>query len=239
MMAELFGKTTGYCKGKGGSMHIADFSLGILGANGIVGAGIPIATGAALAAQLRRSGRVAMSFFGDGASSQGVFHESANLAAVWNLPVVYLLENNLYAVSTFHTRQCRLESLADRARGYGFPSTSVDGNDPLAVYEVAREAVDRARSGAGPSLIECRTYKWMGHYIGDPATYRPKEEVEGWKARDPIPRFERYLADSGALSEDELAAARRQVHEEIEAAVEFARRSPDPLPEAALEDFIA
>ncbi len=239
MMAELFGKTSGYCKGKGGSMHIADFSQGVLGANGIVGGGIPIATGAALAFQLRASDRVAVAFFGDGALSQGSFHEAANMAAVWQLPVIFVCENNLYALSTHQSRQTKLKQLSERAQGYGFPGTSVDGNDPVAVYEAAAEAVQRARRGDGPTLLECRTYKWMGHYIGDPGAYRPPAEVAEWKARDPLLGFEAYLTGSGALTPEEVAGVHQAVEQELEAAVEFARRSPSPLPEQALEDLRA
>jgi len=237
MMAELYGRTTGYCKGKGGSMHIADFSQGVLGANGIVGAGIPIATGAALSAQMRRSGQVVVAFFGDGATSQGAFHEAANLAAVWNLPIVYVCENNHYAVSTPVSRQMRVSSVAQRAAGYGFPGVTVDGNDPMAVYEAAREAVERARSGGGPTLLECRTYRWMGHYIGDPATYRPAEEVAWWKERDPLALFERRLIEMEILSQEEIERAHEQVRAELEAAIEFARQSPVPAPEDALRDL--
>lgn len=237
MMAEVLGRSGGYCKGKGGSMHIADFSLGILGANGIVGGGIPIATGAALSALMRRSGQVAAAFFGDGASSQGAFHEAANLAAVWRLPVVYVCENNGYAVSTPGVRQMKPEGVAARAAGYGFPTARVDGNDPVAVYDAVSAAAAMARAGDGPSLVECVTYKWMGHYIGYPAAYRPKEEVASWKARDPIPRFEQYLAEAGVLTAGETAEVHQQVREEIEAAVEFARSSPPPRPEDAWEDF--
>jgi pyruvate dehydrogenase E1 component alpha subunit len=237
MMAELYGRTTGYCKGKGGSMHIADFSQGVLGANGIVGAGIPIATGAALSAQMRRSGQVVVAFFGDGATSQGAFHEAANLAAVWNLPVVYVCENNLYAVSTPVSRQMRVNSVAQRAAAYGFPGVTVDGNDPLAVYEAARAAVERARSGGGPTLLECRTYRWMGHYIGDPATYRPAEEVAWWKERDPLALFERKLIETDICSQEEIQRVHEQVRAELEAAIEFARQSPAPAPEDALTDL--
>jgi TPP-dependent pyruvate/acetoin dehydrogenase alpha subunit len=237
MMAELYGRTTGYCKGKGGSMHIADFSQGVLGANGIVGAGIPIATGAALSAQMRRSGQVVVAFFGDGATSQGAFHEAANLAAVWNLPVVYVCENNLYAVSTPVSRQMRVNSVAQRAAAYGFPGVTVDGNDPLAVYEAARAAVERARSGGGPTLLECRTYRWMGHYIGDPATYRPAEEVAWWKERDPLALFERKLIETDICSQEEIQRVHELVRAELEAAIEFARQSPAPAPEDALTDL--
>ena len=219
MMAELFGKTTGYCKGKGGSMHIADFSRGVLGANGIVGGGIPIATGAALASRLRGLDRVAIAFFGDGALSQGSFHEAANMASVWQLPVVFVCENNLYAVSTHQTRQTKLKHLTERAQGYGFPGKSVDGNDPVAVYEAAAAAVQRARRGDGPTLLECRTYKWMGHYIGDPGAYRPTAEVAEWKAKDPLPRFEAYLTGGGVLSPEEVAGVHQAVEQELEAAI--------------------
>lgn len=237
MMAELYGRITGYCKGKGGSMHIADFSCGVLGANGIVGGGISIATGAALSARMRRSGQVAVSFFGDGAANQGSFHEAANMAAVWNLPVVYVCENNLYAVSTHQSRHMRVPDISIRAAAYGFPGFTVDGNDPVAVYEAVAQAVDRARSGEGPTLIECKTYKWTGHYIGDPGNYRPKEEVAAWKERDPLPRFERRLIDNALLLAKEVEQTHQAVRDEIEVAVEFARRSPMPRPEDALEDF--
>jgi pyruvate dehydrogenase E1 component alpha subunit len=237
MMAELFGKRTGYCKGKGGSMHIADFSCGVLGANGIVGGGIAIAAGAALASKLRGTNRVVVTFFGDGAMNQGSFHEAANMAAIWELPVIFVCENNLYAVSTHQTRHTKLTDLSERARAYGFPGRSVDGNDPIAVYEAASDAVQRARRGEGPTLLECKTYKWMGHYIGDPGTYRPAEEVEQWKAKDPLPRFEGYLMDCGVLSREEIAGVHDEVQQELETAVEFARQSPSPLPAEALEDL--
>jgi pyruvate dehydrogenase E1 component alpha subunit len=237
MMAELFGKRTGYCKGKGGSMHIADFSCGVLGANGIVGGGIAIAAGAALASKLRGTNRVVVTFFGDGAMNQGSFHEAANMAAIWELPVIFVCENNLYAVSTHQTRHTKLTDLSERARAYGFPGRSVDGNDPVAVYEAASDAVQRARRGEGPTLLECKTYKWMGHYIGDPGTYRPAEEVERWKAKDPLPRFESYLMDCGVLSREEIAGVHDEVQQELETAVEFARQSPSPLPAEALEDL--
>lgn len=239
MMAELYGKSAGYCKGKGGSMHIADFARGVLGANGIVGGGIPIATGAALSIQMRRSRQVVVAFFGDGAVSQGSFHEAANLAAVWNLPIVYVCENNLYAVSTPQSRQTKLKDLAQRAAAYGFPGMVVDGNDPVAVYQAVAPAVARAREGGGPTLIECKTYKWMGHYIGDPGIYRPPEEVAQWKARDPLVCFERHLIEQAVCSEQELEQVHQRVQAELEAAVDFARRSPAPRPEDAMEDLPA
>jgi pyruvate dehydrogenase E1 component alpha subunit len=239
MMAELYAKTTGYCKGKGGSMHIADFSRGILGANGIVGAGIPIGAGAALSARMRRSGQVVVSFFGEGATSQGSFHEAANLAAVWRLPLVLVCENNLYAVSTHRSQQNRLSDIAQRAAAYGFPGVTVDGNDPVAVYQAAVPAIERARAGEGPSLIECQTYRWLGHYVGDPGAYRPKEEYAEWKARDPVPRFETRLEAEGVLPREQIESVREEVRREVEAAVEFARQSPSPRPEDALEDLYA
>lgn len=239
MMAELYGRTTGYCKGKGGSMHIADFSKGILGANGIVGGGIPIAVGAALSAQMRKSGQVSVAFFGDGAASQGSFHEAVNMASVWKLPAVFVCENNQYAVSTHASRQRVAPEVAARAAGYGMPGVTVDGNDPLAVYGAMVEAVGRARAGEGPSLVECNTYKWLGHYVGDPGKYRPAEEVAAWKAAEPLGRYESALAAKGVLSAEEAARVHGEVAAEIEAAVEFARQSPHPKPEDALEDVEA
>ena len=236
MMAELYGKTTGYCKGKGGSMHITDFSRGILGANGIVGGGIPIATGAALSAKMRKSEQVVVCFFGDGASNQGAFYEAANMAAVWTLPIVFVCENNLYALSTPHSRHQKTQEIAVRAAAFGFPGVTVDGNDPIAVYEAVVCSVDRARRGDGPTLVECRTYRWLGHFVGDPGTYRPKEEVAAWREKDPLPRYERYLEERGVLDREEIESVHQVVKEEVRAAVEFARRSPSPQPEDALED---
>jgi len=239
MMAELFARTAGYCKGKGGSMHIADFSRGILGANGIVAGGIPIATGAALSARMRRSGQIVLCFFGDGASNQGAFFEAANMAAVWDLPIVYVCENNLYAVSTHQSRHQKIADISMRALGLGFPGVSVDGNDPIAVYQAVKPAVDRARAGQGPTLVECKTYRWLGHYVGDPCLYRPKEEAAAWKAADPVPRYGRFLEERGLMSPADFERICAEVHQEVEAAVEFARRSPSPRPEDALEDMEA
>jgi TPP-dependent pyruvate/acetoin dehydrogenase alpha subunit len=239
MMAELYAKVTGYNKAKGGSLHIADPSLGILGANGIVGAGIPIATGAALSAKLRATDQVAVCFFGDGAAAQGTFHESINLASAFDLPIVYLCENNLYAVGT-RTRETRnIDDIADRGIAFGIPGVVVDGNNVVAVYEAAREAVDRARAGEGPSLVECKTYRWRTHFEGEPDTYRPPEEVEAWIKREPIAPYRQQLIESEVLTEtgaDEIEAA---VLRELDAAVEFGRQSPDPEPESALEDLWA
>lgn len=228
MMAELLGKATGYCKGKGGSMHIADLSIGILGANGIVGGGLTIATGAALSCQYLENRKVVVCFFGDGAINQGPFHESANLAAIWKLPLVFVCENNVYALSTRVNEAVAIPDLAQRAVAYGFPGISVDGDDVLAVYEAAQEAVERARTGQGPSLIVARTYRWEGHMIGDPQLYRSKEEVEEHKKRGPIVRFRAKLLEMGILSEEEATAIREEARTEMREAVEYAMASPEP-----------
>ena len=239
MMAELLGKATGYCKGKGGSMHIADVDAGILGANGIVGGGIGLATGAALAAQLAAREEVTLCFFGDGALNQGVLHESANLAAIWKLPVVYLCENNQYAMSA---RADQFTSVADpavRATAYGFPGVSCDGMDVFAVYRTVADAVTRARAGRGPSLVVCVTYRFLGHHVGDPLNYRDKAEVDVWRARDPIERLRRELIARGMLSADQARAVEAEVTQEIEAAVAFAKASPEPEVGALMEDVYA
>ena len=239
MMAELYAKVTGYNKAKGGSLHIADPDLGILGANGIVGAGIPIATGAALSAKLRKTDQATVCFFGDGASGQGTFHEAINLASAFDLPIVYVCENNQYAVGT-RTRETRnIDDIADRGTGYGIPGLVVDGNNVIAVYEATKEAVDRARAGGGPSLVECKTYRWRTHFEGEPDTYRPPEEVEAWIKREPIAPYRKQLIEGSVLTElesDEIEAA---VLKELDEAVAFGRQSPDPEPESALEDLWA
>lgn len=239
MMAELHGKKTGYCKGRGGSMHIADTDIGILGANGIVGGGIPIAGGAALSAQKRGTDQVCLCFFGDGASNTTRFHEGINLASIWKLPVVYVIENNLYGESTHISYAMNIPNVADRACAYGIPGKIVDGNDVLAVYETVGEAVARARKGEGPTIVECKTYRWHGHYIGDPETYKPKEEVEEWKKKDPIPRFRKYLIENKILSEEGTNKIDLEMNEEIDQAVKFADESPFPEPEETLEDVYA
>jgi pyruvate dehydrogenase E1 component alpha subunit len=239
MMAELYGKATGYNKGKGGSMHIADPRLGILGANGIVGAGLPIATGAGLSAKLRKSGQVTICFFGDGASNQGTFHESINIAAAFYLPVVYVCENNLYAVGTRQSDVRKVDDIADRGVGYAIPGLAVDGNDVIAVYEACKEAVDRARAGMGPTLIECKTYRWRTHFEGEPDTYRPPEEVKAWIKREPIAPYRRVLVEQGILTQAEADELEAGVLQELGDAVEFARQSPLPEPESALEDLWA
>jgi len=239
MMAELFGKRTGYCKGKGGSMHIADVDLGILGANGIVGGGPPIATGAALAAKYKGTDQVAVCFLGDGASNQGTFHEGVNMASIWKLPVIFVVENNMYGISLSQTRSMRVQDIADRAAAYDIPGFVVDGNDVIAVYEAAGEAIQRARAGEGPALIECKTYRYRGHFEGDPMIYRTREEEEMWKAKDPIPRFEAKLKEMGVLTEAQAREINERIIAQVEEAVRFAEESPWPAPEEVLEDVYA
>lgn len=239
MMAELFGKSTGYCKGKGGSMHIADVHLGILGANGIVGAGQPIATGAAFACKYRKNRNVAVCFFGDGASNRGTFHESLNMASIWKLPAVFVCENNLYGISNCQRNHMVVNDVADRASAYGIPGVVVDGNDVMAVYEAAAAAVERARSGEGPSLIECKTWRWRGHFEGDPAVYKDPAEQQEWIKKDPIPRFAQKLIELKYATEAELAAIKQKVDAQIEAAVRFAEESPDADPQDVLTDVYA
>jgi len=239
MMAELFGKATGYNKGKGGSMHIAWPELGILGANGIVSGGIPIATGAALSAKYRKSGQVTACFFGDGAASEGTFHESINIASAFDLPVVYVCENNMYGVSTRQRNVRNIDDIADRAAGYGIPGLVVDGNDVVAVYEAVSEAVERARRGDGPTLIECKTYRWRAHFEGEQDTYRPPQEVKEWLKREPIAPFRKLLVEQGVMAEEQANKIEEEVISELDEAVEFARSSPLPDPETALEGLWA
>ncbi len=239
MMAELYGKKTGYCKGKGGSMHIADADIGILGANGIVGGGITIAGGAALSAQIRGTDQVVICFLGDGASNRGTFHEGVNLAACWDLPVVYVIENNLYAEKTHISDTSKVANLADRASAYGIPDITVDGNDVIAVYEAVGGAIAQAKRGEGPTLVECKTYRWHGHFEGDTQTYKPEEEIEDWKKKDPIPAFRKRLVEMELLSEQDADKIDQEINEEIEEAVRFAQESPFPDPEEALEDVFA
>lgn len=235
-MAEIFGRSTGYCGGKGGSMHIADFEIGILGANGVVGGGIPIAAGAACSAVMLGSGQVSVAFFGDGAANIGVFHESLNLAAIWDLPVIFVCENNGYADFIPAHEAMRVEHVSDRAPAYGMAGEWVDGNDVLAVLDTTRRAVKRARSGGGPTLLEAVTYRWRGHFEGDPQPYRTREEVERWKAKDPIARFRALLLDRGILDEEADTALRAEIADGIADAVRFAEASPVPEPAAALRD---
>ena len=236
-LAELMGKATGYCKGRSGSMHIADFSKGNLGANAIVGGGIPIATGGALALKMQNKPNVAVAFFGDGASNQGTFHEAINLAAVWKLPIIYICENNQFGMTVPVWQSTSVENIADRSAGYGIAGEVVDGNDVVAVYEAFERAKERALKGEGPTLLECKTYRWRGHWTGDPEVYRTREEVEYWKEnRDPIKLFGAYMVENGLATEAELDEIAQTVAKKMAEAVEFALSSPDPDPANVLED---
>jgi len=239
MMAELFAKKTGYCLGKGGSMHIADLDIGMLGAAGIVGSGIPIATGAGLSARIRGTDQVTICFFGDGASNIGRFHEGVNMASVWKLPVIYLCENNLWAVSVPTSTSLPIQDVADRGVAYGIPGVVVDGQDVMAVYEAVGEAVARARKGEGPSLIEAKTYRYHGHFEGDAGTYRPKEEIEKWMARDPINIFQEQLINMKLLTANQAEEIDQATLKDVEKAVQFAKESPFPKPEETLDNVYA
>jgi pyruvate dehydrogenase E1 component alpha subunit len=239
MMAELAARSPGYCKGRGGSLHIADFSLGILGANGIVGGGIPMATGAALGFQMRKEKRVAVAFFGDGASNEGSFHEAANQAGVWKLPVIFFCENNLYGEGTAMHRCTPIDDLAIRAQSYGFPGVIVDGNDVLAVYEAVKEAVDRANRGEGPTFIEAKTYRYRGHYEGDPQVYRTQEEIQSWQKKDPIDRFKQKLIESNLFDDGDLEELQGSVIVQLDAAVAFAASAEKPVAEEAMAGVYA
>ncbi len=240
MLAEILGKVTGYCKGKGGSMHIVDMDKGILGANGIVGAGIPIATGAAYSAKYRGTDQVVLSFFGDAASNQGAFHESLNMASAWDLPIVYIIENNLYGISVALERVTKLKDLSERAKAYGIPGETIDGNDVLAVYETVNKAVEKARKGEGPSLIECKTYRWRGHHAGDPATdYRTKAEEAKWKANCPVTKFRTLLIEEKRFTETEIEEIEVAVRTEIKEASDFALNSPYPDISEAFTDVFS
>lgn len=229
MFAEFFGKTTGYCKGRGGSMHIADVTKGNLGANGIVAGGIPIAVGAALAAKKLKNGKVAVSFFGDGANNEGAFHEALNMAAVWKLPVIFVCENNGYGMSTSTERSTAVKNIADRASAYAMPGVIVDGNNFSEVAEAAEAAVERARAGEGPTLIESKTYRYRGHSKSDRNRYRTKEEIEDWMTnRDPIALFEAELKEFGIIDDAGIEAVREAVKKEIADGIEFAKDSPSP-----------
>jgi acetoin:2,6-dichlorophenolindophenol oxidoreductase subunit alpha len=239
MMAELFGKETGYCKGKGGSMHIADVDIGILGANGIAGGGIPIAVGAALSSKMRRTDQVTACFFGDGSSNNGTFHEGMNFAAVHGLPMVFVCENNGYGISVSQKQHQAIEDISVRAAAYGMPGTTVDGNDVLAVYEASGRALERARAGQGPSLLECKTYRWRGHHEGDPnqgRRYRTMEEIQQWVRKCPIRRMEERLFKEKVLSKAKMKGIRGRAGAEIDEAVAFAAESPFPEPQDLYED---
>ncbi len=229
VLAELWGKTTGSSGGRGGSMHMYAPEYGFMGTNGIVGAPIPLATGAALSAKLRKNGQVVVCFFGDGAVNSGSFHEAVNLGSVWSLPVVYVCENNLYATEMAFLRATRNTSVASRAAAYGMPGVEVDGQDVVAVHEAAHAAISRARAGDGPTLIECKTYRYVGHHEGDPGTdYRTREEVQQWKQRDPVKLAHKRLLESDSASQAKLEAADQEVEQLIDQAVEFAENSPEP-----------
>ena len=241
MFAELYGRATGYCRGKGGSMHICNMALGMLGANGIVGAGPPIAVGAAFSAKFRNTDRIAVSFFGDGASNEGSFHEAANMAALYKLPVLFVCENNGYGEYTPQKNHQAIQDVADRAAGYGMPGVVVDGMDPMAVFEAADAAIARARNGDGPTLLECKTYRFFDHVgvRGMGLSYRTDEELEEWQKRDPIHAFEAQLAQLGVLGKDDAAAIHDAVLADVKAGIEFAEASPPPDPATLLDDVYA
>jgi len=239
MMAELLGRATGYSGGKGGSMHIADMDKHMLGANGIVGGGMGLATGAALTSRLQNTGSVAICFFGDGALEQGILHETTNLAAIWKLPVVYVCENNQYAMSARSDWSIAGGDPARRAAGYGIPGVNVDGMDLFAVHAHATELVERARRGDGPSYLVCNTYRFHGHHAGDPLNYREKEEVERWREQDPIEQVKRIAVERGVMSAVEIDELARRIEAQIEEAVEFARASPEPTPDQLMTDIYA
>lgn len=237
MMAEILGKKDGYCKGKAGSMHIVSLEKGILGANGIVGGGIPISIGAGYAAKLKGTKQVTICFLGDSASNEGSFHESVNMAAAWDLPVVFVIENNLYGISVALKRVTKTPDLSVRAMAYGIPGVSIDGNDVLKVYEAVNNAVEYAREGKGPTIIECKTYRHKGHHVGDPGLeYRTREEEEEWKARCPIVNFKNYLLKEAKIKENKVKNIETSIIQEIKEAVEFAKNSPYPDPSEAFED---
>jgi len=239
VMAELYGKRTGCCGGKGGSMHVADFKRNIIGANGIVGGGFPIAVGCGLSSKMRGTDQVCVCFFGDGASNQGTFHESLNMASVWKLPVIFLCENNFYGMATPQKNHQMIDKISERASSYGMPGVTVDGNDVEAVYKAMLKAVGRARDGDGPTLVECTTYRWTGHTMVQDdldSGCRPKKELEAWKKQCPIKRFGEKLVKAGAITKQEIKKIDDEVNERVEEAVIFAKESPMPDPKDALKD---
>lgn len=236
MMAELFGKATGYCKGKGGSMHIADATKGILGANGIVGAGHNIATGAGLSIKYRNTDQVCVCFFGDASTNQSTFHEALNLSSIWKLPVVFVCENNGYGISLSQEKHQAIKDISDRAVAYNIPGITVDGNDVFAVNEAVDEAVKRARKKQGPTLIECKTYRQRGHFEGDPTVYRSDEELQEWLEKDPIPRMEAFLIENNVVSQEGMDELNVKVASAVDAAIKFAQESPYPSLESTVED---
>lgn len=236
MLAEIVGRSTGYCRGKGGSMHIADLDLGIIGANGIVGAGIPIAVGAGIAMDNQNRENVILCFFGDGASNTGAFHESLNMTSIWSLPVIFLCENNLYAISGCVDDTLNISDISERGKSYGMPGMTVDGNDIFEVYSAVREARERAVTGKGPTLIEAKTYRWLGHWHADPCRYREQEEVDIWKKKCPIKRMREHLLSEKILTSPEVREIEEEIEKEIESIEKYALESPFPEPEEALED---
>ena len=239
MMAELFGKKTGYCKGKGGSMHIADVEIGILGANGIAGGGIPLAVGAGLSAKMRKTDQVTACFFGDGSSNNGTFHEGLNFAAVHRLPVVFVCENNTYGISVSQKQHQTIQDVSIRAVAYNMPGVTIDGNDVMAVYETSGKAIQRARAGEGPTLVECKTYRWRGHHEGDPnqgRRYRTMDEVKEWMEKCPIKRFQERLVEEKILTRPKIKKIREEIQKEIDDSVEYANQSPFPEPQDLYED---
>jgi acetoin:2,6-dichlorophenolindophenol oxidoreductase subunit alpha len=239
LMAEILGRSDGTCRGKGGPMHISDPDSGVMVTTGIVGGGIPIANGLALASQLKGDGRVTVVYFGDGAANIGAFHEALNMAAVWSLPVVFVCQNNRYGEFTPLTETQRVEQLSSRAAGYGMAGLTVDGNDPVAMYDAARTAVERARAGEGPTLVEAMTYRFMGHFYGDQMPYMDQAEYQAALAADPVPRFRAMLLEAGHATEDQLAAIEAEAGTEADDAVEFAFASPPPEPVELFEDVYA
>ena len=239
MMAELLAKETGYCRGRGGSMHIADVATGNLGANGIVAGGIPIAAGAALAYKMQGKDHVVACFFGDGAANEGAFHEAVNLAAIWKLPVVFICENNKYGMSFSTEKSMAIKNISERGAAYGIPGVTVDGNDVEAVYDAVQTAVDRARAGEGPTLVENLTYRWKGHSKSDKNLYRTKEEIADWRSKDPILRFEAVIREKGLLSDEEIQAVRTDALEQMRDAVRTANAAPDADPSDLLDAVFA
>jgi len=235
-MAEIYGKRNGVCKGRSGSMHIADKASGILGSNGIVGGGIPLAMGNAFASHYVNDGRVTVCFFGDGASNEGTFHESLNLASLWNLPIIFCCENNEWAQFTPIEKYIKIGNISNRAAAYGMPGISVDGDDVLAVHDAAKRAVNRARKGKGPTLIECKTHRWFGHFAGDKQKYRPPEETETVRKYDPILRFQKRLVEGNILGQRDIDEIEQRIRREIDEAVTFAEESPSPGPDELFDD---
>jgi acetoin:2,6-dichlorophenolindophenol oxidoreductase subunit alpha len=239
MMAEFLGRETGYCRGRGGSMHIADIPGGNLGATGVVGGGIPTAVGIALALQMRRSPQILLSYFGDGATNEGEFHESLNMASVWKLPVVFICDNNQYGMSMHVNKVTNIENISERAAAYGIPGYTVDGNDVLAVFETVRAAGEYARTGSGPSLVDCKSYRWRGHSKSDRNLYRTPQEIEEWKQRCPILRFKKVLVDAGMMSQEEVEALDEAAKQAVDLAAEVALTFPEPSPENMEDEVYA